>query len=445
MPRSNPLLEDRTDAIERVAFLVSEGLKQRQISERLGIAQSVVSQLITAAIKSRILNPNPSLLLNPDDVKRIRARVYLSNLEELLVGYSQKLGLDAVPKLHVCHSDSELDGSNDDPPRKWDAAVADWGRRVGPFVKRLLLDCSRIGITWGRQCRSVVDGIQRLHNEPIRSPVDVVPLWCPRLTDQPEPDEIIFTDPMLLSSNRLAADLNLALNASTKTHHYVLPGFDLIPFKGVGDFEKHLTAEERARERDWLERVTELYLASPAYATVFGEDRDRFADSSDALVWHLDAIITSVGSAGTSRSFGRGSDDYGGIPREFLLNRTVGDVGGMLIPKEEYEANSAKKRTKAARRIVQQFERLRERWMGPHEVHFAHCARRAREEEKPSRKRPGVIALAVGATRAEVILHGLIRRQLVNHLVIDHACAKALKTLIETDPLMKDWPSSGSV
>ncbi len=427
MPRTNPLLEDRNDAMERVALLFAEGLSQSEISTRLKISQSVVSELLAEAQKSGIIDCRPMLLLSDEKQEFIRKKVYMHDLSSRLKEFAKAKSLKLVPEVHVCFSDSELDRLKSDPPMIWDAAVADWGPRVAPFVRKLLQNCSLVGITWGRQCRAVVDGIGRLYNQPNSKPVEVLPLWCPRLIDQPETDDSIFSDQLKLSSNSLAADLRIALNSTRKNlKQYMLPGFDLIPFRDITDFERDLkTSRERKDDQERLQDVVKIYNASPAYVRIFGQRNDTgvsdiYAENDSALIWQLDAIVTSVGPAGTSRAFGRSQESYGGVPQSFFEQETIGDVGGILLPKRQPPLTELSRDTSEAR-IGRQFERLRQRWMGVQETHLRRCAS----------KSPGVIALAVGANRAKVLFHGLILRELANYLIIDQACATALEQLID--------------
>jgi DNA-binding transcriptional regulator LsrR (DeoR family) len=67
---------------------------------------------------------------------------------------------------------------------------------------------------------------------------------------------------------------------------------------------------------------------------------------------------------------------------------------------------------------------VNQRWTGIKESHFRRCALRARENNLP-----GVTVLAVGAVRAEIVLQR-IKLGLINHLILDSDCARALSGVL---------------
>jgi DNA-binding transcriptional regulator LsrR (DeoR family) len=64
---------------------------------------------------------------------------------------------------------------------------------------------------------------------------------------------------------------------------------------------------------------------------------------------------------------------------------------------------------------------INDRWAGVRLEHLARCARAATGGEG----RAGVIVLAVGRSKAEVVLE-CVRGGLVNELIVDHDLAQAL-------------------
>jgi DNA-binding transcriptional regulator LsrR (DeoR family) len=128
----------------------------------------------------------------------------------------------------------------------------------------------------------------------------------------------------------------------------------------------------------------------------------------------LDGILTSVGSKDQPGRFWSGEFfRQGDIDLPRLRRGALGDLGGAFV------ANPAAKKTD--RDYV---ARVNEQWTGIKEVNFRRCAVRARKH-----KLPGVVVLAVGGVRAEVILQ-CVKLGLVNHLILDSDCAQKLNSLL---------------
>ena len=98
-----------------------------------------------------------------------------------------------------------------------------------------------------------------------------------------------------------------------------------------------------------------------------------------------------------------------------MSDQIHGDIGGVLLPRNADQPSE----------LIQSIER---RWKGLKREHLESCARRAFDED-PAVGRPGVIVLAEGEDRADVVLHA-VERGLINHLIIDTSLEKALENLI---------------
>jgi DNA-binding transcriptional regulator LsrR (DeoR family) len=130
-----------------------------------------------------------------------------------------------------------------------------------------------------------------------------------------------------------------------------------------------------------------------------------------ALVHQIDTVLTSVGSC-----YGKSNDPWlnelvrrDGLKTDKLDRLTRGDIGGVFLPRDGL--------TPPDRQLV---EELNQRWTGISEVHLRECARRA-----SAAGRPGVIILAVGRFKAEVVRES-VRRGLVNELIVDQDLAGEL-------------------
>jgi hypothetical protein len=132
------------------------------------------------------------------------------------------------------------------------------------------------------------------------------------------------------------------------------------------------------------------------------------------LVDHLDGILTSAGSKDQPGRFWSGEFfRQGDIDLARLHRGALGDLGGAFV------VNS--KARKADRDYV---ARVNEQWTGIKENHFRRCALRAREHGLP-----GVVLLAVGAVRADVVRE-CVKLGLATRLVLCSECASKLGTLL---------------
>jgi len=437
MAHNANLSEQRLNILKHIAVLRSLNVSQQDIAKRLGLSQSAVSKFIQQALRLDLLRQGP-LVTNFDDADKIVGELLgTEELEKRLLELKERDGWAILPKIHVSYASryrepTQRQEEEGQAMRQWDEAVVRWGKAVAKPICALLSRSNTIGICWGRQIRSVVDGIQALGPE--RIPVEVAPMWGQRLTLQPEPDDAVFTDHLRLSCNRLAADLATALNHSNiNRYKYYMPVFDLIPINEYivrlndtriseaalkehmrnpdlgGKFDEEGNVKFPGELRETLESIE-------AYRLVFGPQDDSF-------VRRMEVVIASVG-AGGRRAFGTGeSDNYGNIPLKWLRDCALGDIGGILLLKPSDKLPKGRDKT-----VVRwQFEQIRRHWTGVRIEHLKSCAIRADREG-----RPGVIVLAVGARRAEVTL-ACMKQGLINHLFSDNMHAQELKKLVESE------------
>src|SRR5207248_338396 len=93
-----------------------------------------------------------------------------------------------------------------------------------------------------------------------------------------------------------------------------------------------------------------------------------------------------------------------GVSPEKLNRITVGNCGGVLLPKDGLSPEDQAL-----------FDDIAGRWMGITRKHYEQCARR----------QPGVILLAIGHNKADVVLK-CVELSLVSELIIDEELAVAL-------------------
>jgi len=143
-------------------------------------------------------------------------------------------------------------------------------------------------------------------------------------------------------------------------------------------------------------------------------------------VRNLDVILASASPpADFLRRRDEGYLDLG-IPQEWILKNTVGDVCGCLF------LNEQKLRAKPqaeADQIRHQLARIETRWIGAHKRDLEQCAERAR-----ARGVGGVILLAVGEGRACAVW-AAVKAGLVNHLLLDAQCAGDLAAIARQESI----------
>jgi DNA-binding transcriptional regulator LsrR (DeoR family) len=273
---------------------------------------------------------------------------------------------------------------------------------VGIFDS-LLGEAGTVGVTWGRTISRVADALrQRFAEIPIRDrpgEVTFVPLCGEPLAEG---------DPSSHSSSVLALGLTKIFNAGKSVSAPSIAGVPaFIPMK-VGK---------------WNDMTQTRHLISlvRGYARVFGGpdgsrgDRPPFSEN-------LDAILTSVGRTDHDRrgTFLTERIQTGDISEVEMMRSVAGDIGGVIIPKSEISADDN-------RHILE----MNDNWTGVRLEHLIRCAAAA-QRAGFTRKRPGVVLLALGANRLKVVLR-CIELGLVNELVIDKELADRLEEYLRSD------------
>jgi hypothetical protein len=440
---------DKLKRLKEVAVLRSRGWDQVAIAECLGMSQSAVSKALNEALRyvpPLLCARNP--VCNFDGAEKIASRLLRDEERKL------KASLDKLAEFHKnwVAPDVHVDyaGRYEEPPEglpegsfdmsSWDDAVVAWGKTVAEPIFKVISRAHSIGICWGRQIRSVVNGIKEL-NPPKRGEKDaaiVAPMWGQRLTLYTQRGDTVFKNHVDLSSNQLAADLASALNSDDlDKYKYYMPVFDLIPVnEAVLRLKKPPSSMEGLHDY-WrkeglcgseIDEETEDVVFPRTLRKIFEESIDVYNDvfgsnNKDAFANKMEAVIASVGASG-HRAFSP-TKDYGNIPWEWLEECVLGDIGGVFLPKPDKEL--PKGRDKAV--VAWQCKQLSYYWTGVSEDHLAKCAKRARARRGGP---PGVIVLAVGARRAKVTLE-CMKKNIINHLVVDTGHAEELRKLVDSE------------
>jgi len=385
MPRKNSI--DRAVLRAAVAFEIGRNKRQQVIGNTLRISQSEVSRLRSEAEEHGWLGP-PSFRVADHEVWRRAEELFYSTgalCDELrrFVGPRGRL-LHRIVLLHTGY-DGRIDAG----------AVA--------FFGQLFRDARTVGVTWGRTISRVVDALQQRNaSTPVTNkshPVTFVPLCGEPLADG---------DPSSHSSSVLAQRLTEIFNGgSTAVSSPSIAGVQaFIPLK-VGQLDKSPT-------------IQHLFSMVRGHARVFGTP-DGPSGNGPPLVQNLSGILTSIGRVDRDRrgTFLTERIQVGDISEEQMLRSVAGDIGGVIIPKSGIRADDE-----------QLIDAMNRNWTGVRLEHLHQCAKAALADGFGP-ERPGVVVLALGAERVQVVLRCL-QLGIVNQLVINKALADGLTTHLQS-------------
>ena len=374
MPKAHSNYPD--DLVLAAAMLSARGDKQADIGETLGISAAKASRVLLEADLRGLRDPNPSVRLrkaSPAARRGARRLLFTKQLEPLLAAI--------CPDGHICRVTVIEDARHNAFTHL--AALA-----VLPNILETVL----LGVAWGLSVSLVVEGLDRLlHVSPRNKdepPVRVVPVTG---------DPICVTRSVhQYSASTLAEQLDEILNHDGQV--------------GLGPSLSAVLAYlpyELASSRNGIHK---LLARSAGYREVTGDRK------GSGLFQQLDSLLTGIGIP---------TLDSGKEPGVFVQERALcedishtelarlvqGDIAGVLIPQPGLEPKD-----------LTRVERLNRGWTGLRLDDIQRCARDANREQKG-----GVIVVAQGAMKRDFVRE-LLRRGLVNHLVVDGELADALAT-----------------
>lgn len=261
-----------------------------------------------------------------------------------------------------------------------------FGRLAAGRMVELIEKSSVVGVAWGRTIKSIVEGVQAS-----RLPIDA----SRRVEFAAVCAELVSLAQHGYSSSILAGALNEIFNGEPGS------GPQLTGFPAY--VPRHYAPEVR-------QSIWQFVKDTPGYNRVFC--------GPGALIKRMDMLISSVGSTDMPV---RGSFDElvaaGGIPADRITRLVAGDLGGILIPRTNLSPDESG--------LVNELNTM---WTGLNIEHVSDIAVRGFKDPAIS----GVVVVALGAGRAGVILE-LIRGNLVNEVIIDHAGANELQALIAAE------------
>src|SRR5271167_1442262 len=380
--------EDKEVEILATAYLAGEGRRNKDIAPILGVTEVAVARNLAKARK-KYLRYQVSFLhhkVSRNLMEKVRQRVTRQSLQDQLNrmadcnGHGRTLFLRVFP-CGPCRDDRER--------------MLKLGAAAALFIRQLLLRSKTCGLTWGGMLQRVVTGLRDLPFPPpwTKETIQFIPLS----------GEPLGRERASFSSSSLARDLGIIVNGD----QYDARSLAMVPAFIPDGFKEH--------ERDGVWKLIELV---QSYDDIFGPHPDGSAKPPATkgtlpLAQRLDMILTSVGSHDRPLGFGRGVlFDRMTVTYDTLKSLIVAAVGGVCIPRENLKRAESK-----------QMEKVQTSWTGLRPEHLEECARRGTD---PLKGPPGVVVISGGVKRAAAICE-LIKRGLVNHLIIDEVLAEELE------------------
>jgi hypothetical protein len=268
------------------------------------------------------------------------------------------------------------------------------GELAAPVVRDLLLRSQSCGVTWGGMLKVAVSALRHLPFPPpeTREIIPFIPLS----------GEPLGKERGSFSSSSLARELGIIVNGD----QYEAPSLAMVPAFIPDVFQKHES-----------EGVWKLIRLVTSYREIFGRHRNSYARSrsglrANPLAKRLEMVLTSVGSSTRPLGFGRGVLFEKIFSYAELKHLIIAEVGGVCIP-----------RPNLTHEQLERFNTVQKSWTGLRLEHLEDCAARGVD---PLKGPPGVVVVSGGAGRASAICE-LIKRGLINHLIIDDALAEELE------------------
>ena len=359
------------------AWYSALGLKQDEIMEVVGIgSQAEVSRLLGFARDEKWLVQEVKFpkSLSPDAIEGIKQLGFKHQveLERRVKRISEELSATGTPTLQSVHvvATGKAEAAQ---------AVERFGRPAAEVVGRLLQGASSVVVAWGRTISAIVDAMPRPESTGIKC-------FIP-----------ICGDPL----NYPAGGVSPSIAANRLADIFEVPAEERLSLQGIpARIPAGLVAEDSTN-------VLRKYVNwSNNYRRIFGGD----GGGEPALIGRVDMMLTSIGDVRTSGEdpFLKETAEDEGIDQEQLSKLAVGNLGGVWLPRPDSSSEA-----------VLRVKEINQHWLGAQQEHFEACARRATK----SKRLPGVVAVAVEATKADVIKHAL---GMINRLIISRDLAEAL-------------------
>lgn len=383
--------------------------KQEQIAEHLGIKQPDVSRRLKFAEERGWLS-RPTFLRGKDISDQRLLEIehafckHLPELRRCIDRLSrQRRPLDSAPQVHVFYS-----GPTATDKAGYHKRQQHFGWNAALYVRELIPQMQRIGVAWGKTIARLTDGLRPLHPKFERGTL-FFPVSGEPLREHGEEN----------SATKLASSLQSFVEGATDDH----PGLNMVIPCIPDRFDENVTREIKQSLLGQVE----------GYRRIFLHNGNR-----GPLIDEIDTLITGVGTASKTSTDPWLIERVNAMQNDPPLTRedfeayTFGDIGGVYLLRPELvkliaarNAKTSGSMGKTARErnatVEAKIHRINTQWTGIQREHVARCAERARV----SKKTPGVIVLAIGRAKSEIVIEA-VNQSLVNHLLIDQDLAEAL-------------------
>lgn len=259
---------------------------------------------------------------------------------------------------------------------------------------KLLKNSDLVGVSWGK---TIFDAVAAMDQLDVNPPRNSRPITCFPLRGE------ALDQPMSHSASEVAVQLADIMNGEKK-QALSLAGIPAMIPAAIEDRKK-------------VSEGKELFRCFKMYSQIFGKsDSDR----KKACIGKVDTILTSVGSAMQDAGFwSMQLAESAGVSLPQLKKFVLGDIAGVLIPLEKSADDSQSK-----------IKDIQERWLGAELNDLKLCAKRAISTGKP-----GVIVLAIGSNKADVI-YRILCEGVISHLFVDFDLATALQNKLQSGAKM---------
>jgi DNA-binding transcriptional regulator LsrR (DeoR family) len=389
---------DRRIEMLAVAKLAAEERKPSAIAEILGIGRVDVARHLAEARTEylRVKTTFVTRSITPEEMAKVHARITNQQLEDQLNDFAVRQGQPRKLSLRAFFCGPL--GSDFERMQRFAKAAA-------PTIRTLLLRSRSCGLTWGGMLGSVVAALhaQRGPAPWAKDPIEFIPLS----------GEPLGREGSKASSSSLARDLAVLVNGEKVTggddEHEDVLSLAMVPAFIPDGFDKH--------EQVGVRRLIDLV---KAYEDIFGRHHaETTPRASNPLTtpkaMQMEMVLTSVGSSDKPLGFGQGKlFDNMSVDYDALKTLLAAEVGGVCIGRSDL-----------TRPQKAHLKKIQEGWTGLRLEHLQQCADRG---QKPHDGPPGVVLVSCGADRAGAVRE-LIKRGLVNHLIIDEILAHELEAI----------------
>ena len=369
---------DREFEGQKAAYLYgAQGMPQKKIKDKLHRTAGHISKLLAEGKKKGWWQIR---CLIPEETRReIEREIFCGDKVSEKLQQDASLGVDKVSEIRIFDS-----GSKATDEKGYEVRLDRFGRLMAEPLWKLLGEGKIVAVSWGKTIAKSIPEFRRVFQKPPREkdPIQFIPV-CGDLLEY---SEVKFT------SSSLVAELHEVFNGKSG---------EVI---SLGGLVARIPCKQP--ERDIVRNFFREHI-SGCRRVFEGERAKRGKRGREALIKQVDTILTSCGTASPD------SNDLVLVEttmairktREELNALTIGNIGGFFLPRPGLKKSESK--------VVKE---INDQWTGIRKEHFELCANRGS---------PGVVLLAIGKAKAEIVCE-CVRLGLVNHLIIDHDLAEEL-------------------